>query len=698
MEQRRSITRYFVILTAAGIAVNLAFSRLALHFEIPLYLDSIGTILTAIVGGYLPGIIVGFSTNVLNGLSDPITLYYGIISILLASAAARLASRGWFQKLGRALASVLLFALIGGGLGSVLTWLLYGFSFGSGITAPLAVYLHNVWGLTEFLAQLSADFAIDVVDKLIAVLICFLAVKLLPASLAERFPDGFLRPKSGDAADAPAQRRRLFGKNSLRSKTVALIAISALILGVLATTISSVLYSNTMTEHYITTATSVANMEVNALDPDDIRRYLTTLETDEAYFETEAALNNLRDSVPEIEYIYVYQVRETDCVVVFDADTPDLPGEELGTLIPFESAFLPYMDDLLAGREIPPIISNDMYGWLLTVYKPILDSSGACVAYAAADISMNNVMTDRAVFIIKMVALLFGASIVIVVFALSFAEHSLVDPINAMAKAAEEFAYSGEDEHVETTARLRALEIHTGDEIENLYNALAKTGADISDYILDAKRKTAVIAQMRSNIIISFANMVENRDQNTGEHILRTAAYVKAIAEELMREGHYADILDQGFIDEAVRCAPLHDLGKIRIPDAILNKPGKLTPEEFMRIKTHTTAGREIIEGILLNISDKSYLAQAVFIAAHHHERWDGTGYPEGLSGTDIPLSARIMAVADVYDALVSKRSYKEPLSKEAAFEIIRDGAGTHFDPLVVAAFVSARGRIVAQS
>lgn len=186
--------------------------------------------------------------------------------------------------------------------------------------------------------------------------------------------------------------------------------------------------------------------------------------------------------------------------------------------------------------------------------------------------------------------------------------------------------------------------------------------------------------------------MVESRDQNTGDHVRKTAAYVAIIMRELRKEHIYEDQLTDEFMADVINSAPLHDVGKIHVPDAILNKPGKLTDEEFEQMKEHTTAGRDIITQAMNTVSDanSTYLAEARNLAHYHHEKWNGKGYPDGLQGTDIPLSARIMAVADVFDALVSRRSYKEPFTFEKAMDIIREGGGTHFDPNVAEAFIRA--------
>lgn len=195
------------------------------------------------------------------------------------------------------------------------------------------------------------------------------------------------------------------------------------------------------------------------------------------------------------------------------------------------------------------------------------------------------------------------------------------------------------------------------------------------------------VFRMQSGMITFMADVVENRDDNTGGHIRRTAKYVECIAKELKRQGIYSDILTDRYLSNMVVAAPLHDIGKIHIPDAVLNKPGKLTEDEFEVMKTHTTAGEDLLTHAKMELGESEYLNIAVEMAAYHHEWWNGKGYPYGISGEEIPLCARIMAVADVFDALTSKRCYKDAMPFEKAYAIIREESGTHFDPAVVEAF-----------
>ena len=211
-----------------------------------------------------------------------------------------------------------------------------------------------------------------------------------------------------------------------------------------------------------------------------------------------------------------------------------------------------------------------------------------------------------------------------------------------------------------------------------------------SEQMRSIKRLSDSTAKMQDGLIITMADMVENRDSDTGAHIQKTAAYVRIIVEGLRKKGYYAGKITPKFVSDVVRSAPLHDVGKINISDEILNKPGKLTEEEFEIMKSHTNAGKKIIEHAIGMVEGENYLKEARNMAAYHHERWDGKGYPEGLHGEVIPLSARIMAVADVFDALTSPRVYKSAFPLDKALSIIEEGRGTQFDEKCVEVFMDS--------
>lgn len=196
---------------------------------------------------------------------------------------------------------------------------------------------------------------------------------------------------------------------------------------------------------------------------------------------------------------------------------------------------------------------------------------------------------------------------------------------------------------------------------------------------------------MQQQMIYSFANIIESKDNVTGQHVKRTSAYVRLIAEELKYNGFYTDELDDISLEYICLAAPIHDIGKLKIPDSILCKPSSLTEEEYTIIKSHTVRGEEIIKKTMSNLEDDEFLHYAKNVALYHHERWDGNGYPAGLSGPDIPLCARIMSVADVFDALVTKRSYKNSFTIDDAFKELKKGSGTQFEPLIVELFINQK-------
>lgn len=214
---------------------------------------------------------------------------------------------------------------------------------------------------------------------------------------------------------------------------------------------------------------------------------------------------------------------------------------------------------------------------------------------------------------------------------------------------------------------------------------------DKNDYLeTEVVRRTRELAAIQDVTILAMASLAETRDTDTGNHIRRTQHYVRALATKLKNHPRFAGYLDDSRIDMLYKSAPLHDIGKVGIPDRILLKPGRFEPHEFEIMKTHTTLGRDAIEHAEQSLGTPvEFLSCAKEIAYAHQEKWDGSGYPLGLSGDDIPISARLMAVADVYDALISRRVYKAGMPHEKAVAIIAEGAGSHFDPDIVEAFLA---------
>jgi len=195
-------------------------------------------------------------------------------------------------------------------------------------------------------------------------------------------------------------------------------------------------------------------------------------------------------------------------------------------------------------------------------------------------------------------------------------------------------------------------------------------------------------------VVFAMALLAERRDNETGKHLERVSSYCRLIAETLREQGHYTDVIDDAFVRDLVRSSPLHDIGKVGIPDAILRKPGRLDDDEWAVMQTHAQIGADTLRGIIERTPNPGFLRMALDIAWCHHEKWNGTGYPRGLAGRDIPLAARILALADCYDALTTSRPYKGPWEHGRAAEYVRDHAGTQFEPAIVDAFLDRQDAV----
>ena len=680
---------YALGLILAAFLINIIFSKIALALELPVFLDCLGTVLAAMLGGTFPAVIAGFCSNAFNGISDLTTLYYGIINILIGVTATLFQQKGFFRSIPKAIIAILVFALLGGALGSILTYFLYGYDFGEGISAPFSVAIYNNLGFSKFFSQLSADFIIDIFDKAIIVAAAILIYRKIPLLLKHRMSHVFLYDPNVHETNKLDGANNI--KRSLLRKVVIIVIAAEILLGAFASITGFVLYRQVSIGKFVDIAHGLTEAASVAIDAERIDEFLEQGEKADDYKAIEAMLYKIRNGFPQALYLYVYRILPDGCHVVFDLDASDgEAGSDPGAVVAFDPSFEPYLPNLLKGEPIDPIISDDQYGWLLTVYKPLKNFEGKTVAYVAADISMGEIITDQAKFFIKLLSMFFGLSILIMSIVLEFMKRGIVHPVNRMASGAMHFAYNLEQDSANDVQELESLDITSSDEIGHLYKALTKMCKDSIGFIRRLEAAAERIQHMQDEIIINFAEMVEARDTSTGNHIKKTAFYVEAIAKELYKEGKFKDILDEAYIAKLKRSAPLHDIGKIAVSDLILNKPGKLTDDEFAIMKSHTTEGWHILTKIEENASDSmddDYLKEATEMAHYHHEKWDGTGYPTGIKGAGIPLSARIMAVADVFDALVAERVYKKPFTYEKAMQIITEGSGKHFDPTVVEAF-----------
>lgn len=239
--------------------------------------------------------------------------------------------------------------------------------------------------------------------------------------------------------------------------------------------------------------------------------------------------------------------------------------------------------------------------------------------------------------------------------------------------------------------KLKAMQY--ADELEQYQETLEER---VEKQTKEIKEQTKRMVEIQESAVEGMATLIEGRDGNTGEHVRNTKRYVEMILRYMYANKMHQETITRSFVKKASLAATLHDVGKIKISDVILNKPGKFTPEEYAVMKLHATYGGDIVKEILGESADEELVRIAADVARYHHEKWDGTGYPEGLAGEEIPLCARIMAVADVFDALISKRVYKDAMSLDEAMRILEKDAGSHFDPEIVEVFLKLRPKVEA--
>jgi energy-coupling factor transport system substrate-specific component len=605
------------ILVVIGILINRFLANLAIALHLPLYLDSVGTIVVAVIGGFSPGAIVGFLTNFIGGFFDSSTFYYGTINVMVGVCAGIAARLGYFRKiyyLPKLLGMLMILSIPC----SILSYLLFDFKIAENVVTPVATVLHDC-GFPILLSQILADFCTEIPDKAITILLAYALIRLAPQWFVKAFDS-----VSGRLHEDNYRSNR--GVHSLKAQVTALLFVSSFALAFVATAVAYKTYS----EAEIHETTLLAE-SVNRLVSDAIQN---------------------ADSATLHDYVH------------------ELEGKHPRIL-----TITPGMHE--TGKWDVSIVCTE-------------EPNAVCTKFNLAAIRMSVVL-----FCTKIFSTLFGLLLAIVFTAILIANRRVVYPIHEMTEEMTNITYDSSEGRCASINRIESLEVVTGNEIENLHQAIIESVKEIDRYINKSEEQAASIAALQTNIITVLGDMVENRDENTGGHVRRTAAYAELIAKQLQMDGKENDEIDDAFVATIAVAAPLHDIGKINISDMILNKPGKLTDEEFDEMKKHTIYGRDMLVRASKNLGETAYLKMAKEIAYSHHEWWDGSrGYPERLKGKDIPISARIMAVADVFDALVSERPYKKPFSVDVAFKIISEERGTHFDPQVVDAFIINRATV----
>lgn len=683
-----------VVSISIGILVNVLLCYLTYTFGLPVFLDTIGTIVIAVMGGMFPGILTALITNLVCFVFNDQAYFFAFINILVAVIATNFSRRGLFKKRKNIILFIPLIGAMSGILASIVQQSLYGGPQNS-LVASMTDSLVTVSGIFPFLAFTFINIVLNIIDKALTTLIAMGIMRLLPDSIHELIGQRVLM--QAPMSEEYRKSIRDWSKDvrlSVRLRTALAMVGTSILLVLSVGGVCIKLYFDNVKEERLSEAKNATRLASDVIDPEKVDDFILYGENAPGYSKTAELIQNIWENYPNVLYLYVVRPEAEGYRYVFDAEGYEGSPESYkpGELIAYEPGDEDVVPALLAGEEIEPNESNDSWGWLITVGSTLKNKDGRTVAYVFSDVSVEVLSRFLREFILKNLFIIIGVIIVVIAFAFWITGVYTAYPISSMAYCLDQFAGADEDQKKldENVRSIRALDIHTDDETQKLYEAICRLTLDQTEQMRNVRRLSESTARMQDGLIITMADMVESRDSDTGAHIQKTAAYVRIIVEGLKKKGYYAEKIDEKFISDVVRSAPLHDVGKINISDNVLNKPGKLTDEEYEIMKTHTTAGKKILENAISTVQGENYMKEARNMAAYHHERWDGKGYPEGLHGEVIPLSARIMAVADVFDALTSPRVYKPAFSVEKSIDIIKEGSGTQFDPKCVEVFMES--------
>ena len=493
---------------------------------------------------------------------------------------------------------------------------------------------------------------------------------------------------------------------SIKIVTAVYSAVVIIVLTIVIVVAGYSLYENHVMENYKKYVTTVLEYAYTVADEYSFGDMITAREMPGAYEEMRAGLNHVKES-SDIDYLYAVYFDDVNDISSLTYAINAKTAEELnngGTYTylgtpceegSFEEDTLRILQDAVMTKKTDSDVMegySEGYGHMFNGYKVIFNSAGEAAGLICVEINVNSIRGELSHYIRNIALFVAVFTVVITVIFVGLSEYYIIYPIAKLTDSARDFVKNiGDQESIDRCVEdIKSIGVRSRNEIGELYTTVTKMESDMADQYRDIRRYSDNVLKMQDGLITLIADMVEDRDSDTGYHIQKTASYVRIIMDGLKRKGYYAEQLTPQFVEYVVKSAPLHDTGKIKISDTILNKPGRFTPEEYEIMKKHAVYGKEIIDKAISTVEGESYLREASNMAGYHHERWDGKGYPNGLKEEEIPLSARIMAVADVFDALASKRVYKPAFPLDEALRIIEEGKGTQFDPRCVEVFLEA--------
>ena len=468
-------------------------------------------------------------------------------------------------------------------------------------------------------------------------------------------------------------------RNTLRIKMYILLISAVAFLSVVAASVSSVFYSKALTKRYTDVCRTVCKTTSGLINVENIEKYLAGNNTVE-YVEVSDRIITLKNAITDIEHIAVYKMNSSFMQTVFDTSSTEIKSG-LGTTKNYDNTWRVYKNELGKGVliENARVLMNsgmaDMYCMPLAVLN-----DGSCI-YVCAGVSHNLINSEKAAFNSNNRKIILMLAVFIILCAGFILEKKVIGPVKRILVLVDG---ATERKDIGFIQEIINSKIKTKNELENLYCSLLKI------YTLKV-RLESVTENADTKNSETVVSLIKRMDKFAESHLDNSLQYIILMLRKLRESGKYDDILTDKMCNDIVLAAPLHDVGKLAVEDEIVNKPSRLTEEEFEKMKEHSVLGAKIIDEMYIRHSEEDYLYMAREIAKSHHERWNGQGYPEKLKGEEIPLYVRIVSIADVFDALLSERVYKEPYTFEKSMEIIASYEGTYFDPELTRIFVEAK-------
>ena len=527
--REKMFTRPMLGLCIGGMLFNMLLGKFVEYSGLPLYLDNIGSVLVCVLGGSLPGIFIGFLTNIYNSMNHPMSMYYGILTIWIAWMGYLFSRSGFLHSIRGFLLMALVFAFIGGSIGSGITWFLYGGTFGDATTADFASNLYEQ-GMPMFLSQFIASTVIDIPDKFLTVLPVFLFVHYYPQKLYDLFPLSYVYDRRADERERVRQQQLIHVQHhSIKDKITHIIIFAAAAIGFISAGVSFFYHMDRQLSVYHRLAEDTSALAADMIPGDSLEAFLAQSGDLSEYAAVRENLRQIFQNISDVAYVYVYQPQADGCHVVFDFDTENVSADPVGRVIPFPHCVEKYRTELLAGQEIPVVLSHDEYGWLLTAFTPVRNSEGQAAAYVGVDISLDGYVKDLLLYAIQTAALIFGLVILFAAFSLWFVQRRIAEPIRIMLTHAQTFRQSAPEEWLDTAAWMQREQVCTGDELEELYQMICDAETEIVQKVKDLKT-----TQLR----LQESRIIEEKNCELAQAVERANEANKAKSEFLSRISH----------------------------------------------------------------------------------------------------------------------------------------------------------------